>query len=41
MPVIGKIMCELALDGKSSIPIEFLGLKRFDLDRHVNKKDNS
>jgi len=41
MPVIGKIMSELALDGKSSIPIDFLSLKRFDLDQYINKNTKS
>jgi len=26
---IGQVLAELALDGRSSLPVEFLGLKRF------------
>jgi sarcosine oxidase len=26
---IGQVLCELAMDGRSSLPIEFLGLRRF------------
>jgi hypothetical protein len=30
MPVIGEALADLALEGKSNLPIEFLSLERFN-----------